>query len=106
MEQFELTLSTPESVVYRKSIYLPQGDLCYSINVEQLSNKVAFGCRNNILIYNSILEYEIHTSFEKNIRSVAHCTKRNELYSLKTNRAVESMSADCFTFKHTPTWIN
>ena len=78
---------------------MSHGGVCFSINVNSPSNTVAFGCGKNILMFNSSLQYDSHTSLDEDVRSVAHCTERNEVYYLKTSRVVEYISAKCFAVK-------
>ena len=82
------------------SHYLAYGSVSCSIEVEDPSNFITFGCGENILMFDSYLQYQHQKSFDDGVRSVALCSKRNEVYYLKTNRVVECMSADCLVLKH------
>ena len=61
---------------------------------------ITFGCSENIILFSSCrFQYKNHTSFGNIVRSVARCTKRNEVYYLCAKR-VERMPAGCFAPKH------
>ena len=95
-EQYQLRFITPESAVYQRTVNLLHGSVCYSIDVEDPSGMITFGCSDNIILFSSCcFQYKNHTSFGNNVPSVARCTKRNEVYYVYAKR-VECMPVGCF----------
>ena len=81
-ERYRFKQPIPESVVYQQVLKLPHGSFCYSINTEKLSNIVAFGCSEEILIYDSNLHCKSHMAGKDFVRSVGYHAESRKVYYL------------------------